>query len=94
MLGLHISLAILSVAGAVAGAQLRFRGTTLTGLDVPGTGVEFYGNLPYAEPPVGDLRFRPAVLKKDLTGRTFNATQFGKSCLQPVRPLELLDCRR
>ncbi|KAJ8032239.1 Acetylcholinesterase [Holothuria leucospilota] len=41
----------------------------------------FYG-IPYAEAPVGPLRFKPPVPKKQLES-PFNATHVGSSCWQP-----------
>ena len=41
--------------------------------------------IPFAEPPLGNLRLRPPVLKTELDVKTFDASNFGKGCLQPVR---------
>ena len=43
--------------------------------------VENYLGIPYAEPPVGDLRFSKAVPKGNLAA-PLNATQHGKACYQ------------
>lgn len=80
----YLLLAVFSAASSVVGAEVKLNGTTITGLDIPDLKVEFFGGLPYADAPVGNLRFRPPVLKARLRGRSFNATQFGKSCLQPA----------
>ncbi|KAF2678095.1 alpha/beta-hydrolase [Lentithecium fluviatile CBS 122367] len=45
------------------------------------TDVRFFGGIPYAEPPVGDLRFRPPATAKP-RNETLNATWFGPSCIQ------------
>jgi len=46
--------------------------------------------IPYAEPPLGGLRLKPPVLKTDVDVETFDASNFGAVCLQPVRLLSLL----
>ena len=44
--------------------------------------------IPFAEPPVDGLRFSPPKPKFSLSPlRSFNASNFGKPCLQPVSPL-------
>jgi carboxylesterase type B len=45
------------------------------------TTVRFFGNIPYAEPPIGKLRFRPPVSVKP-RNETINGTWFGPSCIQ------------
>lgn len=47
-----------------------------------GGGAEFLG-IPYAQPPVGRLRWRPPVAKKPWSG-VREATAFGAPCTQPV----------
>ncbi|KAJ7127858.1 Alpha/Beta hydrolase protein [Mycena epipterygia] len=69
---------------AKAAPTVQFGRTTLTGS--VSNNVEFYGGIPYAEPPVGGLRFKPTVLMHGLNTATFNATQFGLGCLQPGSP--------
>lgn len=53
--------------------------TSLSFLQIPG--------IPYARPPLGNLRLRPPVLTTSLDDNTFNATQFGLACLQLVQRL-------
>src|SRR5262245_37995873 len=47
-----------------------------------GDGTLVFKGIPYAAPPVGDLRFRPPAARAAWTG-TRDATQFGPSCPQP-----------
>lgn len=45
-------------------------------------GMVMYKNIPYAAPPVGDLRWRPPQPAQPWTG-VRDASQFGQACLQP-----------
>lgn len=49
--------------------------------DIEGTTVYTYLGIPFAQPPVGDLRFRRPVPIEKWTG-VFNATSIGNSCVQ------------
>jgi len=60
-----------------------------------------YVGVPFAEPPVGNLRLRPPVLKSFTSQRhaqehpsIFNATQFGPACIQTGIPTDEIseDC--
>lgn len=45
-------------------------------------GIRAFKGIPYARPPVGDLRWRPPVPAPGWTG-VREATKFGKACIQP-----------
>ncbi|KAF7762435.1 CAZyme family CE10 [Agaricus bisporus var. burnettii] len=82
------------VAVAYAAPQVKIGKTTLFGRDVTGLKQDFFGGIPYAEPPLGDLRLKFPVLKTELDSPSFDASNFGPSCLQPGLPVPLLseDC--
>ena len=48
-------------------------------------GVETFKGIPYAEPPVGDLRWKAPVAIAPWKGRR-DASAFGASCIQPNYP--------
>ena len=45
----------------------------------------FYG-VPFASPPVGDLRWQPPQLPKSWAPSVRSATKYGNSCIQPPGP--------
>ena len=51
-----------------------------------GTDARLYVGIPFAEPPIGALRFRPPVFKVQLNTTTFDAGNYGKACIQLVCP--------
>ncbi|KAJ7609729.1 esterase 1 [Mycena polygramma] len=60
---------------------IRLGNTTLVGLDNPTFKQDFFAGIPFAEPPLGDLRFELPV-PKTLPPGLFNASAFGPACLQ------------
>ena len=74
-----------TAASADSGAApiVTITGGGVRGLVVPG-GYAFLG-LPYAAPPVGNLRWRPPRLPDDWQG-VRDATRFAPSCPQPQNP--------
>jgi para-nitrobenzyl esterase len=69
--------------GAIkAGPQVRVRAGILQGVTQANSRVAAYKGIPYAEPPIGDLRWRPPVPAHVWTG-VRDAREFGHACLQP-----------
>ncbi|KAJ6566563.1 esterase 1 [Mycena capillaripes] len=73
---------------------IQLEKTTLVGRDIAPFQQEFFGGIPFAEPPLGNLRLQLPVLKSSLNSNTFNATNFGPACLQVGLPLSQMseDC--
>ncbi|KAI9466877.1 esterase 1 [Lactarius psammicola] len=64
--------------------RVRLRGTSITGKHLRSYNQDFFGGIPFAEPPVASLRFAPPQLKLSLApSRSFDARSYGPSCLQP-----------
>ncbi|TFK83623.1 extracellular triacylglycerol lipase precursor [Polyporus arcularius HHB13444] len=53
---------------------------TITGASQQG--IDFFGGIPYAQPPIGNLRFAPPVLLDTPATKSLDATQFGAPCVQ------------
>lgn len=56
-------------------------------------GTNFYAfrGIPFAEPPIGDLRFKAPVPKTPWTG-IHDCKQYGSMCMQPIRSAVSEDC--
>jgi para-nitrobenzyl esterase len=78
------------LAGCVAGTALaQDRVKTANGViestAVPKDGVRRFKGIPFAQPPVGDLRWREPQPVKNWTG-VRNADEFGSACMQRLSP--------
>ncbi|KAK0460641.1 triacylglycerol lipase 3 [Desarmillaria tabescens] len=71
-----------ALLAAAADPEVQLGNTTLIGRDVTGLEQEFFGGIPYAEPPVGALRLQHSVLKNTIDADEFNAQNFGLACFQ------------
>ncbi|TFK20228.1 triacylglycerol lipase 3 [Coprinopsis marcescibilis] len=75
---------------AFAAPEIQLGNTTFIGRAV-GPGVDFFGGIPFAAPPIGALRFQSPLLKKSHNYSRFDATDYGKACLQPPVVPDLAD---
>lgn len=50
--------------------------------------------IPFAEPPLAELRMKPPVLKLTPEGPSYDATQYKKGCIQPVRSQSVISLPR
>ncbi|RPD53636.1 extracellular triacylglycerol lipase precursor [Lentinus tigrinus ALCF2SS1-7] len=65
--------------------QVKVGGATITGVSqtfLGALGIDFFGGIPFAQPPVGNLRFAPPVLMDGFGVDTLDATKFGAPCVQ------------
>ncbi|KAJ6504351.1 extracellular triacylglycerol lipase precursor [Mycena vitilis] len=67
--------------GTAASPAIQLGNTTLVGLNITTFQQDLFAGIPFAEPPLNNLRFTPPV-PKILQPGAFNASTFGPACLQ------------
>ncbi|KAJ7231980.1 extracellular triacylglycerol lipase precursor [Mycena rebaudengoi] len=85
MHALAVALCALLSGTHTSAAQVKLGKTTIIGQSYT-SGLEFFGGIPFAEPPIGNLRLARPVPKSSLSSATFDAKNFGDSCLQTFSP--------
>src|SRR4029450_5439974 len=73
--------AFMVLAASVSNAQVKTAGGTVRGADSADGRVRIFKGIPYAAPPVGDLRWKgpqPAAAWEGVR----DATEFGRQCMQ------------
>ena len=75
-----------SMAGtALAADRVKTANGVLESTAAPRDGVRSFKGIPFAQPPVGDLRWREPQPVKNWTG-VRNADEFGPACMQRISP--------
>ncbi|KAF8310472.1 alpha/beta-hydrolase [Clavulina sp. PMI_390] len=85
------------LGAAVVPRELRSRNVTsgqpivsistgvVAGVNLPQFQQDNFLGIPYAQPPIGELRFAAPVPLAPNDSRTFDATDYGKACMQPLQ---------
>jgi para-nitrobenzyl esterase len=82
-----IALCVLLLAGkAFAADQVKIASGVIEATTPAKDGVRSFKGIPFAQPPVGDRRWREPQPVKDWTGAR-NADQFGPRCMQRTSPM-------
>ena len=80
-----VGVVVLSVAGfshgALAADQVKTANGVIEGTGAQGNGIRMFKGIPFAEPPVGDLRWKAPQPAKNWEG-VRQAVQFGPRCMQ------------
>lgn len=74
-------LALLTFTAVYAADNVKTAHGVLEGTANPATGIRMFKGIPYAQPPIGDLRWKEPQSPKDWTG-VRKADQFGPRCAQ------------
>src|SRR5512139_1583864 len=81
-----VALLVALLAGpAIAADQVRTGNGVVETTAAPKDGVRSFKGIPFAQPPVGELRWREPQPVKDWSGAR-NADTFGPTCMQRLSP--------
>ena len=84
---ISLALCVVLFAGdAFAADQVRIGSGVVESTAPPRDGVRSFKGIPFAQPPVGELRWREPQPVQDWTGAR-NADQFGPRCMQRTGPM-------
>ena len=75
-------LLVLGASTVFSADQVKVTGGILEGTTTPGSQIRVFKGVPYAAPPVGDLRWKPPQAFKPWSG-VRKASEFGARCVQP-----------
>jgi len=81
MIGMALAVALSPSAGAAAAPVARTDAGRVSGVAIPNSTVAVFKGIPFAAPPVGDLRWRPPAPVRQWKGIR-RADTFSKSCMQ------------
>src|SRR5215475_13351283 len=78
-------IALTAIHPSLAGDRVKIANGTLESNVAPKDGVRSFKGIPFAQPPVGDLRWREPQSVKNWPG-VRNADKFGPRCMQRTAP--------
>src|SRR5204862_4642955 len=80
-----LALGLMAAAGYAVAAPVKANVAQGVVVGEPADGIAVFRGIPFAAPPVGDLRWKPPQAPARWTGDKA-ATQFGPTCMQGARP--------
>jgi carboxylesterase type B len=78
---ISLHLALLHVASAASNLSVTVKNGTYTGLNLPSFEQELFLGMPYAQPPLDNLRLAPPLSLNTTWEGTRNATEYSLICI-------------
>ncbi len=85
LIGSTVFAIVIGLGAAFAADRVKTANGLIEATAAPSSGVRSFKGIPFAEPPVGDLRWKEPQPVKNWTG-VRNADQFGPRCMQRTSP--------
>lgn len=94
----HLCYCFETITASFTRPTVTVANATLVGTKLPTFSQDFFGGVPYAQPPIGDLRLRlPISINSSYMNGTFDASDYGPACPghgNGVKSVSLIDLER